>query len=162
VTSNLSAEAVAKMAAKDRIGKAGEAARAAQRNQYLQRLVEDEDLRANLLSAYGAARNAYGRMSNGKAPTRALLEDRKLQRELKQAANALRDASSSLREPAKSSRRRGGIGRSLMLLAIAGALAMVLNEGLRSKVLDLLFGAEEEFDYSSSTTPAEPAPVPAN
>jgi len=30
------------MAAKDRISKAGEAARAAQRNQYLQRLVEDE------------------------------------------------------------------------------------------------------------------------
>jgi hypothetical protein len=38
---------------------------------------------------------------------------------------------------------------------------MVLSEGLRSKVLDLLFGAEEEFDYSSTTAPAEPAPVGA-
>jgi hypothetical protein len=27
-------------------------------------------------------------------------------------------------------------------------------------VLDLLFGAEEEFDYSSSTAPATPAPAP--
>jgi hypothetical protein len=27
-------------------------------------------------------------------------------------------------------------------------------------VLDLLFGAEEEFDYSSTTTPATPAPAP--
>ncbi len=54
------------MAAKDRISKAGEAARAAQRNQYLQRLVEDEELRSSLLAAYGAARSAYGRMSNGK------------------------------------------------------------------------------------------------
>ncbi len=42
------------------------AARAAQQNRYLQRLVEDEELRANLLAAYGAARSAYGRMSNGK------------------------------------------------------------------------------------------------
>jgi hypothetical protein len=149
------------MAAKDRINKAGEAARAAQRNRFLQRLVEDEELRGTLLTAYGAARSAYGRMSNGKPATQALFEDRKLQRELKEAANALRDASSALREPPKSRRRRGGIGRSLLLVAVAGALAMALSEGLRSKVLDLLFGAEEEFDYSSTTAPAEPAPAGA-
>ena len=88
-------------------------------------------------------------MSNGKPATQALFEDRKLQRELKEAASALRDASSALREPPKR-RRRGGIGRTLLLLAVAGVLAVALNEGLRSKVLDLLFGAEEEFDYSST------------
>jgi hypothetical protein len=145
------------MAAKDRIGKAGEAARAAQRNRYLQRLVEDEELRGTLLAAYGAARSAYGRMSNGKPATRALFEDRKLQRELKEAANALRDASSALREPPKR-RRRGGIGRSLLVLIVAGLLAIALSEGLRSKVLDVLFGSEEEFDYTSTTAPAEAAP----
>jgi hypothetical protein len=148
------------MAAKDRIGKAGQAARAAQGNRYLQRLVEDDDLRSSLLVAYGAARSVYGRMSNGKPPARALLEDRKLQRELKQAADALREASNSLREPPKRSRRRrGGLGRTLVLLSIAGLVAMGMSEGLRSKVLDLLFGAEEEFDYSSTTTPVEPAPA---
>jgi hypothetical protein len=150
------------MAAKDRINKAGEAARAAQRNRYLQRLFEDEELRGTLLTAYGAARSAYGRMSNGKPATQALFEDRKLQRELKEAANALRDASSSLREAPKRGRRRGGVGRSLLLLVVAGALAIALSEGLRSKVLDLLFGAEEEFDYSSTTAPAEPAPAGAS
>jgi hypothetical protein len=149
------------MAAKDRINKAGEAARAAQRNRYLQRLVEDEELRSTLLTAYGAARSAYGRMSNGKPATQALFEDRKLQRELKEAANALRDASSALREPPKRRRRQGGMGRSLLLLAVAGVLALALSEGLRSKLLDLLFGAEEEFDYSSTTAPAEPAPASA-
>ena len=146
------------MAAKDRISKAGEAARAAQRNRYLQRIVEDEELRGTLMAAYGAARSAYGRMSNGKPATKALFEDRKLQRELKEAASALRDASSALREPPKR-RRRGGIGRSLLFLVVAGALAMAISEGLRSKVLDLLFGAEEEFDYTSTTAPAEPAPT---
>jgi hypothetical protein len=147
------------MAAKDRIGKAGEAARAAQRNQYIQRLVGDEELRSNLLAAYGSARSAYGRMSNGKPATRALFDDRKLQRELKNAASSLRDASSSLREPPKRTRRRGGPGRTLLLLAIAGGLAMVFSEGLRSKVLDMLFGSEEEFDYSSTTAPSQPAPA---
>jgi hypothetical protein len=44
---------------------------------------------------------------------------------------------------------------------VAGVLAVALSEGLRSKVLDLLFGAEEEFDYSSTTAPAEPAPASA-
>jgi hypothetical protein len=160
MTRKLSAEAVAEMAAKDRIGKAGQAARAAQGNRYIQRIVEDDELRSSLLTAYGAARSVYGRMSNGKPPARALLEDRKLQRELKQAADALREASNSLREPPKASRRRrGGRGRGLLLLAVAGVLALGMSEGLRSKVLDIMFGAEEEFDYSSTTTPAEPAPA---
>lgn len=160
------------MAAKDTISKASEAARAAQRNRYLQRLIADEQLHGSLLAAYGAARSAYGRMNNGKPATQALFEDRKLQRELKEAANALRDASNALLEPPKRRRRRGGLVRTLLLLTVAGALAMALNEGLRSKVLDLLFGSEEEFDYSSTTTtpqpaqaePAssEPAPAPAS
>ena len=148
------------MAAKDSIGKAGEAARKAQRNRYLQRLLEDEELRGSLLTAYGAARSVYGRMSNGKPAGKALFEDKKLQRELREAANALRDASSALKEGPKK-RRKGGLGRSLLLLTIAAGLALVISEDLRSKLLDLLFGAEEEFDYSSSTAPAEPAPTGA-
>jgi hypothetical protein len=147
------------MAAKDKLGKAGDAARQAQQSRYLQRLLEDEDLRSNLLAAYGAARGAYGRMSNGKPAAQALLQDRKLQRELREAASSLRDAGSALREPPKAARRRRGLGRSLMLLAIGGVLAVALSESLRTKVLDLLFGAEEEFDYSSTTAPETPAPA---
>jgi len=145
------------MAAKDRLGKAGEAA---QNNQYLQRLIEDEELRSSLFSAYDAARNAYARVSNGKPAGWALLDDSKFHDELKSAAGALRDASGALREPPKLARkRRGGLGRSLTLLTVGAVLALVLSEGLRSKVLDLLFGAEEEFDYSSTTAPATPAPA---
>jgi type IV secretory pathway VirB10-like protein len=147
------------MAAKDRFSRAGEAARAAQQNRYLQRLIEDEELRSSLLAAYASARSAYGRMSNGKPATQALFEDRKLQRELKDAADSLRKASSSLREQPKRSRRRGGLGRSLVLVMVGAVLAIALSEGLRSKVLDVLFGAEEEFDYSSTTAPETPAPA---
>jgi hypothetical protein len=146
------------MAAKDSIGKASAAAQAAQRNQYVKRILEDEELRNNLLAAYSAARSAYGRVGNGKPPTKALFEDRKLQRELLEAAVALREASNALKEPPRRKRRRGGLGRTLLLALVAGVLAVALSESLRSKVLDMLFGAEEEFDYSSTTMPAQEAP----
>lgn len=156
------------MAAKDpsgsRFSKAGEAARAARRNRYIERLIEDEELRGSLLAAYGAAKSAYGRMSNGKPASKALFEDRKLQNELREAASALRDAAVTLREPPPKPRRRhrGGLGRKLALVAIAGMLALALSEDLRGKLLDLMFGAEDEFEYSSTTAPAEPAPAPAS
>ena len=147
------------MAAKERIGKASEAVRG---SDYLKRLMEDEQLRANLLSAYAAARSAYGRVSNGKPAGKALMEDRKLQRELAEAANALKEASFAFRQPQPKPKRKGGLGRTLLLLLVGAALALALSEDLRSKVLDLLFGAEEEFDYSSTTMPAAEAPAPAD
>jgi hypothetical protein len=147
------------MAAKDRIGKASEAVRS---SDYIKRLIEDEQLRENLLAAYGSARSAYGRMSNGKPAGKALLEDRKLQRELSEAARALRDASFAIRQPAAKPKRKGGLGRTLMLLIVGAVLALALSESLRSKVLDLLFGAEEEFDYSSTTMPAQDVPAPVD
>jgi hypothetical protein len=146
------------MAAKDIPGKVGEAELKA----YLKRILEDEELRGNLASAYGAAKSAYGRVTNGKSGTWDLLEDGDLQKELAHIAQSLRDASGALREPAKRpARRRRRRGRSLLLLFTLGVLAIALSEDLRAKVLDLLFGAEEEFDYSSTTAPAEPAPVGA-
>ena len=147
------------MSAKDRSRKAVESAWAAQGERYLQRLLQDEELRDNIKGAYISARNAYGRVSNGKGPSHALLHDAKLQRELIDAANALRSASASLREPPRAKRRRRRGRRSLLLLVVAGTLAIALSSELRSKVLDLLFGAEEEFDYTSTTTPGTPAPA---
>jgi hypothetical protein len=146
------------MAAKDRIGKASEAVRS---SDYLKRLMEDEQLRENLLAAYGSARSAYGRVSNGKPAGKALLEDRKLQHELAETVSALRDASFAIRQPPAKPKRKGGLGRTLLLLIVGAVLALALSESLRSKVLDLLFGAEEEFDYSSTTMPAQGAPAVA-
>ena len=149
------------MAAKDKAARAAGAASAARANPYVQRLIEDEELRQNIRAAVESARHAYARMTNGKAPHRALLEDKKLQKDLRRGAEALRDASASLREAPKRKRRRGGTGRLLIIAIVGAGLAFALNEGLRSKVLDALFGAEEEFDYTSTTTPPTPAPEPA-
>lgn len=140
--------------------RAQDVARSVLENPYLQRLINDADLRANIQTAYDSGRSAYGRLSNGQAPTKALLQDKKLQKDLRTATNALRDAQDALKTPTKR-KRRGGIGGSLAVLVAGAGLAVGLSESLRSKILDAMFGAEEEFDYSSTTTPPTPAPEPA-
>ena len=58
--------------ANKKVQKAGKAAQSARSNPYVQRLVEDEDLRENLVQAFQSARDAYGRLSNGKNPSAQL------------------------------------------------------------------------------------------
>jgi hypothetical protein len=132
------------------------ASAAAATSPWVQRLVQDEDLRDNFRVAFEAARDAYERLSDGKNP-RELVEDKKLQDDLKQAAGALKHAGSALKEGPRKRKKRGP-GRTLLLVFVGAALALALSEDLRSKLLDALFGAEEEFDYSSTTTPG-PAPA---
>jgi hypothetical protein len=141
------------MAAKQRAAKAGSAARAAGSNPYVQRIVQDAELRQNVRDAFEATKSAYGRLANGKGPSKALLEDKKLQKDLREAATSLRDVGTALKEgPRRRKKRR--LGRMILLAIVGGGLALALSEGLRSKVLDALFGAEEEFDYTSTSTPS--------
>ena len=99
-------------------------------------------------------------MSNGKPASKALFEDRKLQRELQGGGEraARRRPTPCASRPSAAPSRRSGAARCCCSPS-PGVLALALSEGLRSKVLDLLFGAEEEFDYSSTTAPVEPAPA---
>ena len=147
------------MSAKKKAAKAQKAAVAARYNPYVQRIVDDEDLRDNIVQAYESSRDAFGRLSNGKSPSKAIFDDKKLQKDLKQAAESIREASVALREAPKK-RRKGGVGRLLLLGIVGGAVALAVSEGLRKKVLDALFGAEEEFEYTSTTT-ATPSPTTA-
>jgi hypothetical protein len=122
----------------------------ARENPYVQRLIEDDELRDSLRNAFEAAKDAYGRASDsGKGPVKAVTNDKKVQKDLREAAESLREASERLRKPPK---RKKGIGRFLLVGLVAGAIALILSEGARKAVLDTLFGAEEEFEYTSSTT----------
>jgi hypothetical protein len=118
---------------------------------YVQRLIEDEELRANIKEAFEAARGAYERVANGKGPVRAITEDKKVHRDLRKTAESLREASEQLR----GRRRKRRWGRLLLIGLIGAGLAIALSEDLRKAVLDRLFGAEEEFEYTSTTTPVE-------
>ena len=148
------------MAKKKKAAAAAGAVTAARTNPYVQRVIEDDDLRDNVRVAFEAARDAYDRLSSGKSTGKTLTDDKKFHKDLQTAAEALKDAGSSLREGPKK-KRKGGLGRKLLLLTVAGGLAIALSADLRSKVLDALFGAEEEFDYQSTTAPAPPPPTPA-
>jgi hypothetical protein len=148
------------MARKTKAAKAASTA-AAKTNPYVQRVLEDDDLRNNITAAFEAAKDAYERLSDGKAPHKALVKDKKLQRDLKAAAQSLREAGTKLAEPKKRKKRRP-LRKLILLGIVGGGLALVVSEDVRNKVLDTLFGKEEEFEYSSSTAPSTPpSPVAA-
>ena len=127
--------------ARDAVGSVGH-------NPYLQRVIEDEDLRDSVRTAFDSARDAYERLSANGSVVDTAIDDKKLHKDLKTAAENLRDATHRIKGEQK--KRRWG---RLLVIAIAGAvLAIALSEDLRKAVLDKLFGAEEEFEYTSSTT----------
>jgi hypothetical protein len=144
------------MAKKKKTAAAAGAVTAASQNPYVQRVIQDDELRDNVRVAFEAARDAYSRLSNGKAPAKVIADDKKFHKDLQIAAEALKEAGTSLREGPKR-KRSGGFGRKLLVLLVAGGAAVALSSDLRSKILDALFGKEEEFDYTSTTAPA-PAP----
>ena len=133
-----------------RAQRARTAAARAGSNPYLKRIVEDEDLRDSVATAFEAARDAYDRLSANGSVIDTAIDDKKLHKDLKETAESLRDASNRLRGQEKE--RHWG---RLFLIAFVGAVvALVVSEDLRKALLDKMFGAEEEFEYTSTTTPA--------
>ena len=129
--------------------RAGDLYEAARENPYVQRLIEDDDLRDNLKDAYSSAKKAYSRATgNGKGTVKAVTSDKKVQKEMRQAAEALQEARERLQKPKKKHR----LGKLIMLAIVGGVVALVVSEGARKAVLDALFGAEEEFEYTSTTS----------
>jgi hypothetical protein len=129
-------------------------------NPYIHRVIEDGALRDNVTNVIESSKGAYERLvSNGAPPHKAVLEDDKLHSHVQSAAGSLRDIALALNDvdtkhnqPFKRKKHRG---RKLLLVLVAAGVALALSEGLRNKLLDALFGKEEEFQY----TPPAPAPT---
>ena len=150
--------------AKSKPQKARQAAEGAWGNKYVQRMISDEELRENVRVALDNARSAYARLNNGKTASKVVMDDKRFQKDVKNAAEAFKEAGVALRDGPRR-KRRGGFGKLLLLGIVGAALAIGLSEDIRNKVLDALFGKEEEFDYTSgasapSSTPS-PTPTPA-
>jgi hypothetical protein len=138
------------MARTTKASRAADAYAAARSHPYVQRVIEDDELRQNLRDAFDAARGAYSRIArNGKSPAKQVMSDKKVQRDLRSAADSLREASEQLRAPKRRKRR---LGRLLLLGAVAAGVTLALSESARKAVMDALFGAEEEFEYTSTTS----------
>ena len=142
------------MARDDITSKAGQAYATARENQYVRRLVEDEELRNSLISAVTAGRTAYGRVSSSKASPVEAVSDRKVKRDLQSAAASLKEASERIREPKK---KRHPFRNLVAVGLLTGGLVLIFSESARKSLLDAVFGAEEEFVYTS-TTSTESAP----
>lgn len=145
------------MAARTKQARKAASAAAATTSPWVQRLAEDEELRDNFRVAFESAKDAFERITDSKHPRDTAVHDKKVQKDIKQAADALKDAGSALKEGPKKrkARRKGGMGRMVLVLLVGAAVALVVSEDLRTKVLDALFGKEEEFDYGS-TAPSTP------
>jgi hypothetical protein len=144
------------MGAKKQAAKAGAAAVAVKNSPYVKRLMDDEELRQNLWTSYESARKAVSRLQNGKKPAQQIFDDKKLQKDVKAAAESFRDASVALHEAPKK-KRKGGLGKLVVLAVVGGVVALAVSESLRKKLLDAMFGAEEEFEYTSTTSPPSTA-----
>jgi hypothetical protein len=140
---------------------AAQAVEAVKSSPLVQRVVTDEDLHDNVRVAYASARQAYERLSSAKKPPQAVLNDKKLHAQVAAAAVALRDVGNALSNPGKPAKKRrsGGLIRKLLVLVVGAGAAVAVSADLRNKLLDLLFGAEEEFDYTSTTAPTTPPPA---
>jgi hypothetical protein len=130
----------------------------AKTNPYVQQVLTDAKLRKNVRTAVASSKKAYGRLSNGKMPG-ALLEDKKLHAEVGKALGASRDAAITLTHASRKRARKGGRrARRVLIIVVGTGVVLAGSEKIRSKVLDALFGKEEEFQYtppanSSSTEP---------
>ena len=132
----------------------------AKSNPYVRQLSSDPKLRKNVQTAITSGKRAYGRLSNGKVPARALLEDKRLHADVGRTLGAARDATLTLTKTQRKRARKGlTFGRVLIVGAVGSGIAVAASEKLRSKVLDMLFGAEEEFQY---TPPPNSASSEAN
>jgi hypothetical protein len=141
---------------------AADVANLAKSNPYVARLIEDAKLRNNLRVAADSSKRLYQKVQKGKVSPRSLLDDKKVQADVRKTIESLRAAADALTEaPKRRAKKARRAGRAMMVAAVGGAAALVGSEKLRSKVLDVLFGAEEEFEYTPPASTTPPATAPA-
>ena len=127
---------------------AQDVANIAKSNPYIQQILNDAKLRKSVQTAVTSYKKAYGRVANGKVNPQKLLEDKKLHADVARALGASRDAAIIIVNVSRKPKRGRKRTRKVMIVVIGGGAALAASEKLRSKLLDLLFGAEEEFQYT--------------
>jgi hypothetical protein len=148
---------------------------------YLKRLIDEAQLRE---AVEGLINEGQSRVEDLELQARGRKAKKEAQKQLKlaseKAAEAQKKASKkAIKQQEKLARKSAGLAAEgrvlakqkspglkgrLALLGIGVIGALTVSETLRSKVLDLLFGAEEEFQYTPPEPPAtgeNPSPLSA-
>jgi len=120
---------------------------------YVKRLSDRPKLRSNGQLAMSSASSAYRRLRKAKSPTTALLNDKKLHRDLGRAITATRDAIADLTRPPRL-RTRDAIlvGAALAILVIVVGFVVARRNELRSRIFRGRSSASEESEPAAGPT----------
>ena len=120
---------------------------------YVQRAIQDEELRESLRSAYATARDVYDELMGNRGVTGVatrVASDKDIQDQLRSAIADLRSAADRIQG------RDTHKGRNTSLLLLGIALGILFNPitgpDTRRWLKDKIFGEDEEFGYSSGSS----------
>jgi hypothetical protein len=118
---------------------------------YVQRAIQDEELRDNLRSAFATARGVYDELIGGRGVTgvaNKVASDKEIQDQLRSAIEDLRSAANRIQGREEHKARNS----SLLLAGIALGILFNPMTGPETRrwLKDKIFGEDEEFGYGDS------------
>jgi hypothetical protein len=119
---------------------------------YVQRAIQDEELRENLRSAYATAREVYDELMGNRGVSGVatkVANDKDIQDQLRSAIQDLRSAANRI----QGQDTHKGRNSSLLLVGIALGILFnpVTGPETRRWLKDRIFGEDEEFGYGGSS-----------
>src|SRR5690349_3978181 len=127
--------------------KVTEAAAQAKENPYVHKIIEDKELRENAVAALQSIKSAFEEAKGADTPA-DIIGDKKGQKKVKQAATQVKLTADEMASAGK--KKRHPVRKLLVIATIGAVVAVVVSEDARKALLDALFGAEEEFEYTSN------------
>ena len=120
---------------------------------YVQRAIQDEELRENLRSAYATAREVYDELMGNRGVSGVatkVANDKEIQDQLRSAIQDLRSAANRI----QGQDTHKGRNSSLLLVGIALGILFnpVTGPETRRWLKDRVFGEDEEFGYGGSSS----------
>lgn len=130
--------------------KVSEAAAQAKENPYVHKIIEDKELRENAVAALQSIKSAFEEAKGAESPA-DIIGDKKVQKKVKKAASQAKSAADDIASAGKK-KKRHPVRKLLFIATIGAVVAVVVSEDARKALLDALFGAEEEFEYTTNAT----------
>jgi hypothetical protein len=122
---------------------------------YVQRAIQDEELRENLRSAFETARDVYDELVGKRGVTGVatkVASDKEIQDQLRSAIADLRSAANRIQGNESHKNRYGGVLLAGIVLGIL--FNPVTGPETRRWLKDRVFGEDEEFGYGGGSGPS--------